>query len=282
MCVANESEYLQRPLSLTDAGPVRACLAPTYTHRTAYSIATPMCADSVHTKSVNITRHVGALELDGSVDPSYHLQSSVALDQQGRERPSSQSTPASRSTELTARSPNGAARRSTTPPLDSLPETPGAPPSEADSTTSTGNWRRPPTRFQFLAEYIVAGASLNASEKARLEVWKAVSEEQVRWLAFREKYARTVETLWRDRSGGDGVTVLSDGAKCRHTDAQAYKEATQSSDGTAKQRVSCSTNGGISQEDEGEEDNYAVVLQRTAGLSRADCPGRNLSTVLID
>jgi len=128
----------------------------------------------------------------------------------------------------------------------------------------------------------VAGASLNASEKARLQVWKAVSEEQVRWLAFREEYARTVETLCRDRSGGDDVTVSSDGAKCSHTDGQAYNEATELQDEMAKQRLSTSANGGAPKKDEGEEDDYADVSQRTTGLSRADSYGRNLSTVLID
>jgi len=174
------------------------------------------------------------------------------------------------------------AGRSSTPPLDSLPETPGAPPSDVESTTSTGDWRRPPTRFQYLAKYIVAGASLSKTDKAKVKIWKAASEEQVRWLAFRDEYARTVETLCGDRSGSGGIKVSSDGAICSRTDGQAYNEAPESPDGTAKQHVSTSTNGGIHQEVDGEEDNYADVSQRTAGLFRADCYGRNLSTVLID
>lgn len=118
-----------------------------------------------------------------------------------------------------------------------------------NSTTSTGEWRYPPTRFQHIAWAIRPGVTLSPLDKAVVDLWKFTSRAQLRW---EHQLARTRAIRDYYYPGGTATADLSLGMKPFIWDDV---------DGPA----------------EGAD---VHVLEGPAHLRQKDCYGRDLSEVL--
>ena len=193
--------------------------------------------------------------------------------------------------------------------LTALPETPGSLISSDDSVTSRGEWRHPPTRFQRLAAFIEVGDSLNEVEQSAVELWKAVSEEQLAWegfLAKSEQLRREFEdALIDDEVPAKGVrqSLLSkydeskDEAQLQEGDVveeSGIIEESELVEVDERTRGSILSNGrkaaqqepGAAAQDKGKvEDEVGSneqVWMTKALLSKKQCRGKNLSAILAD
>lgn len=171
-------------------------------------------------------------------------------------------------------------------------ETPGSPLSTI-STSSTGQWRHPPIRFQHLAAFMQLGDSLCEQERAAVNLWKLASKEQLDWNEhldrsemLRETFAalsveREDETA--DATGSTGPTATTPSSqKAVNTEMRKHDIAEGRVGGSVEQEASKSTaddvhrvpaSNGMMEVDEG-------ALAKMAGLSKSDCRGRDLTFVL--
>lgn len=168
------------------------------------------------------------------------------------------------------------------PPLAPLCQTPGSVRSEEDSTTSTGEWRHQMTGSQYLANFIKAGNSLNAKEKAAVELWKAASEEQLAWNRFRNKYEQNVRDLANPGTSDDTTPdALVDYVQQQDDDclkvgsleegeiAESFGERSQCSEASHQPSTDY-------------VENKLERLESQTGISKKDCRGKDLTTVLVD
>lgn len=161
-------------------------------------------------------------------------------------------------------------------------ETTGSPVASPESITSEGEWRRPPTRFQYLAKFIKPGDSLTATEKAALELWKMASDEQLQWVGFRERYQRTVEEL-NNRSDEEDVDVLG-GAEDSNAVRHLREGRPGDRGGIEEPSVRTHWLAGPQRQDlvqTGEGDLQREWESQT-GLPKSQCRGKNLTAVLAD
>lgn len=118
-----------------------------------------------------------------------------------------------------------------------------------NSTTSTGEWRYPPTRFQHIAWTIRPGVTLSPLDKAVVDLWKFTSRAQLQW---EHHLARTRAMRDYYYPGGTATADLSLGMRpFRWDDADGPAEGAN-----------------------------AQVLEGPAHLRQKDCYGRDLSEVL--
>lgn len=178
-------------------------------------------------------------------------------------------------------------------PMD-LPETPGSRVSSLSSTTSTGQWRVPPTRFQHLASYIVPGNSLSDSERAAVELWKTASKEQSDWEDFvadcnklRAEYAYLLGDS-DDSEESSAIKMLLGVHVGRTNGEEPGDRKNLGNDFEDEVTGNClegAVRSGAEQSDEKSEDEMDKVLKdlmAQAGLSRKQCFSRNLSGVLAE
>jgi len=165
-----------------------------------------------------------------------------------------------------------APHRSPTPSIEELPETPGGPYTPG-STTSEGEWRSPPIRFQYLASFIQPGSSLDRTEKAAVEVWKAASKEQLHW-------QRHLETAQQLRECFAGLMNEDDflAPICKKT----VDEVSDLEDGEVDETMATSATKPA--EIRGVDDDGDEVEINTGGanVSISECRGKDLSTVVAE
>ncbi|EME86339.1 uncharacterized protein MYCFIDRAFT_194424 [Pseudocercospora fijiensis CIRAD86] len=65
------------------------------------------------------------------------------------------------------------------------------------SMDSNGEWFYPPTRFQYIAAFVKPGVSLTQKEKSAVWLWKAASQDQLRW----NRHMRDTECRRKHYSG---------------------------------------------------------------------------------
>lgn len=229
------------------------------------------------------------LRLDGASDPPplpYQPPKPSPLSQTHFQIPESllSSKHAPSAEELSSYPTEQTKPRTPTPALPSLPETPGSPESTKDSMTSTGEWRHPLTRFQYLAKFVRPGNSLNKAEKTAVELWKAASEEQLQWNRFRARYEKTVQELTDQSDHGEGYVSVH-GNVGETSAVQVLRDGGRLEDGEiAESNITLRDIGGPQRNGDVEEhaDELERELESNAGLPKSQCRGKNLTMVLAD
>lgn len=175
-------------------------------------------------------------------------------------------------------------------------DTPGSPGPSPDSTTSTGEWRRPVTRFQHLAPFIKPGKGLNETEAAALELWTEASKEQLQWnklMARCQEMTKELHAMLSEESDDisdfDEVsTKEAQEEENGYEDPSGFKQAQKTSDGPFRKDSVVEASGEeekqpvISDEDDEDEEGQIEILEAKAGLSKRWCRGKNLTEVLAE
>ncbi|KAK3072972.1 hypothetical protein LTR53_005832 [Teratosphaeriaceae sp. CCFEE 6253] len=176
-------------------------------------------------------------------------------------------------------------RAATPEPLDDeelYPETPGGPYSPS-STTSTGQWKKAPTRLQHVAAYFQAGETLDSKERAAMELWKMASAEQLSWerhvaraQELREHYTEVFEESQdqKEPSEADETTSIGSGDIVESTADRAAEDAKAQSSGRVPQEAPRHLEEKTADDQEG--------LEARTGLMKDDCRGKDLSGVLAE
>ena len=160
--------------------------------------------------------------------------------------------------------------RNPTSPLSRPPETPGSPVSSVDSTTSTGEWRQPLVRFQYVAAFIHPGSTLNEAEKAAVELWKIASKEQLDWDAFRARQERLSRELC-------GFLEMEVEDECIDQNGEPLFAKDR------RKRVTVDGGASLGIHDSGDAiGDHEYLLEDKAGLSKTQCRGKNLTSVLAE
>ncbi|KAK5132515.1 hypothetical protein LTR08_008899 [Meristemomyces frigidus] len=162
-----------------------------------------------------------------------------------------------------------------------MPETPGGA-HTPNSTTSTGEWRQPPTRLQHLAKYFRIGSSLDGEEKATVKVWKEASKEQIHWL---EHLARAQKL----RNGEDDMLEhrlwhMADEVEHVNPDSAVPGNNTAGDMGGERiddaRVIDKDATTGLA--DHGEEEEDLEASESKAGILKKDCRGKDLTAALED
>ena len=165
-----------------------------------------------------------------------------------------------------------------TPPVPELEKTPGGP-DTPNSTTSTGEWRRPPTRFQHLAAFVRAGNSLDEVEKGAVGSWKATSIEQTKW----NRHLKGAEDLREsfvgvnDQDGGSGSD--SGGVVVENENSAGLEEG-EIAEGIGAQAKHSVKTQATAAHVKAEEDADGTASKLKAGIEQKDCRGKDLTAVL--
>ncbi|KXT12578.1 hypothetical protein AC579_2101 [Pseudocercospora musae] len=112
------------------------------------------------------------------------------------------------------------------------------------SMDSDGEWFYPPTRFQHIAAFVKPGVSLTQKEKSAVWLWKAASQDQLRW----NKHMRDTE--------------------CRRKHYSGLQEAGQDK------------GPGFKIEDTEHTEEEVTYWEQGTGIRKKDCHGNDLSEIL--